>query len=56
MTKVHGPRKLKWIPEMSPRARVVNDNPSPSVQTELIVLGCAILLVFLSVEFLSTFR
>ena len=53
MTEVHGPRKLKWIPEISPRARVVNDNPSPSVQTELIVFGCAILLVFLSVECFS---
>ena len=53
MTEVHGPRRLKWIPEMSSRARVVNDNPSPSVQTELIVFGCAIVLVFLSVEFLS---
>jgi hypothetical protein len=57
MTDPQGSRRSKWTldwPVMS-RARVANDNPSPSVQTELIVFGCAIVLVFLLVEFHSTF-
>jgi len=56
MTEAHGRHRPKWAPEwprMS-RAQAVSDNPSPSVQTELIVLGCAISLVFLLVEFHST--
>jgi hypothetical protein len=56
MTDAHGQRRLKWAPEwptMS-RAQAASDNPSPSVQTELIVFGCAVFLVFLSVEFHST--
>jgi hypothetical protein len=55
MTDPQGSRRSKWTldwPVMS-RARVANDNPSPSVQTELIVFGCAIVLVFLLVEFHS---
>ncbi len=56
MTDAHGPRRLKWAPDwpMMSRARAVNDNLPPSVQTELIVFGCAIVLVFLLLEFHST--
>ena len=56
MMDAHGPRRPKrardW-PVMS-RAQAVSDNPSPSVQMELIVFGCAIVLVYLLVEFHST--
>jgi len=56
MTDAHGrgrrKRALEW-PMMS-RAQAASDNPSPSVQTELIVFGCAISLVFILVEFHST--
>lgn len=55
MTDVYGPPKPKrardW-PVMS-RAQAANDNPSPSVQMELIVFGCATALVWLLVEFHS---
>jgi len=56
MMDPQGSRRSKWTlewPVMS-GARVANDNPSPSVQMELIVFGCAIALVFLLVEFHST--
>jgi hypothetical protein len=56
MTDPQGSRRSKWTldwPVMS-RARVANDNPSPSAQMA-IVFGCAIVLLFLLVKFHSTF-
>jgi hypothetical protein len=55
MTDAQG-RRRKWAPEwpMMSRAQAASDNLSPSIQTELIVFGCAISLVFLLVEFHST--
>jgi hypothetical protein len=56
MTDAYGRRRLKWAPEwpMMSRAQAAADNPSPSVQTEIVVFGCAISLVFILVEFHST--
>lgn len=55
MTDAHRRRRLKWAPEwpMMSRAQAHSNNPSPSVQTELIVFGCAIALVLLLLEFHS---
>ena len=56
MTERHGRRRLKWAPEwpMMSRAQASADNPSPSVQIGLVVFACAISLVFILVEFRST--